>query len=116
MTDQDRKKLGMPDWKIGLRVAFCAVFMVLAGAYAFGYKSHEYLRYFDLCIYATCLIMIALIVVPLLLSTTPASMLDRQRLENFSIFWLRWYPLPLIASFLASLAYVKSFPSAGFVE
>ncbi|MES0129836.1 hypothetical protein [Mesorhizobium sp. M0029] len=116
MTDQDRKKLEMPDWKIPLTVGFCSVFMVLPGAFAFGYKSRDYLRYFDLCIYATCLIMGALLVVPLCLSVIPIRILDRQKLENFSIFWLRWYPLPLIASFLASLAYVKSFPSAGLVE
>lgn len=90
--------------------------MILAGSYAFGYKSHEYLRYLKLCIYTTCLIVTVLLILPLLLGAMPARMLERQKLDSFSIFWLRWYPLPLIASFLASLAFVKAFPSAGLVE
>ncbi|MER9915762.1 MULTISPECIES: hypothetical protein [unclassified Mesorhizobium] len=116
MTDQDRTRPEMPNWQVILRVAFCSVFMLLAGSYAFGYLSHGYLRYFVLCIYATALLMFVLIAFPLLLGAIPARTLDRQRLDNFSMFWLRWYPLPLIASYLASLAYVKSFPSAGLVE
>lgn len=116
MTDQDpKKKLEMPQWRIIAKVLFCSSFMLLAGSYAFGYRSHEYLRYFDLCIYMT-LVVLVLMTLPFLMGAIPAGVLDRTRLEKFSIFWLRWYPLPLIACFLASLAYVKSFPSAGLVE